>query len=209
LFPAAVPLRWLVRRRKNPQDRRPGEPDLRHSIFLCGVQSMATDPNPSLTPKASSDSSVPAEVEQALSSGLADCSLRELLGLLLSSVGQAERQAFLERARDDHALEVRAIPAEVQVPRTLSGEFRPASLTPPYQRGYPAEAQALLLGLLASARSVNAAKQALEKLGLSRSQQELERVAANLIEELELRNTRPIDPDLLAVFLDGKYIEFR
>jgi hypothetical protein len=34
----------------------------------------------------------------------------------------------------------------------------------------------LLLGLLASARSVNAAKQALEKLGLSRSQQELERV---------------------------------
>ncbi len=177
---------------------------------------MATDPNPSLTPKASPDSSVPAEVEQALSSGLADCSLRELLGLLLSSVGQAERQAFLERARDDHAngfydrsLEVGAIPVEIQVPRTRSGEFRPASLPPPYQRGYPAEAQALLLGLLASARSVNAAKQALEKLGLSRSQQELERVAANLIEELELRNTRPIDPDLLAVFLDGKYIEFR
>ena len=53
--------------------------------------------------------------------------------------------------------------------RTRSGEFRPASLPPPYQRGYPAETQALLLGLLASARSINAAKQALEKLGLSRS----------------------------------------
>ncbi len=61
---------------------------------------MATDPNPSLTPKASPDSSLPAEVEQALSSGLADCSLRELLGLLLSSVAQAERQAFLENQRE-------------------------------------------------------------------------------------------------------------
>jgi transposase-like protein len=45
--------------------------------------------------------------------------------------------------------------------------------------------------------------------GLARSQQELERVATGLVEELELRHTRPIDPDLLAVFLDGKYVEFR
>ena len=177
---------------------------------------MATDLKPSLTPKASPDSSLPSEVEQVLTSGLGDCSLRELLSLMLSSVGQAERQAFLERTRNDHAngfydrsLQVGAIPVEVQVPRTRSGEFRPASLPPPYHRGYPAETQALLLGLLASARSINAAKQALEKLGLSRSQQELERVATGLIEELELRNSRPIDPDLLAVFLDGKYIEFR
>ena len=34
-------------------------------------------------------------------------------------------------------------------------------------------------------------------------------MATGLIEELELRNTRPVDPDLLAVFLDGKYVEFR
>jgi putative transposase len=34
-------------------------------------------------------------------------------------------------------------------------------------------------------------------------------VSLSLIEELDLRNSRPIDPDLLALFLDGKYIEFR
>jgi len=46
-------------------------------------------------------------------------------------------------------------------------------------------------------------------MGLSSSQQELEAVATGLIEELDLRNSRPLDPDLLALFLDGKYVEFR
>ena len=31
----------------------------------------------------------------------------------------------------------------------------------------------------------------------------------NFIDELELRNTRPLDPDLLALFLDAKYVEVR
>lgn len=44
-------------------------------------------------------------------------------------------------------------------------------------------------------------------MGLSRSEQELELVAIGLIEELELRNNRPIHPDMLALFVDGKYIE--
>src|SRR5581483_1577083 len=92
---------------RSAQKKSPGSPPWGTGSapfnFSLRSQSMATDPNPSLTPKASPDSSVPAEVEQALSSGLADCSLRELLGLLLSSVGQAERQAFLERTRHDRA----------------------------------------------------------------------------------------------------------
>ena len=46
-------------------------------------------------------------------------------------------------------------------------------------------------------------------MGLSRSEQDLERVAVGLIDELELRNSRPIHPDMLALFLDGKYIELR
>ncbi len=46
-------------------------------------------------------------------------------------------------------------------------------------------------------------------MGISCSQQELDRVATDLMEELELRNSRPLDPDLLALFLDGKYVEFR
>src|SRR5205085_1808764 len=46
-------------------------------------------------------------------------------------------------------------------------------------------------------------------MGLSHSEQDLERVATGMIEELELRNSRPLDPDMLAVFVDGKYVELR
>ena len=151
-----------------------------------------------------------------LESNLADFSLRELLSMLLSSVGLAERKAYLEHVVQDkpngfydRSLQLGTIPLDVRVPRTRTGEFRPATLPPLYQRGYSEETQALLLSLLASARSLSAVKDALQKMGLSSSQQELERVTTDLVEELDLRNSRPLDPDLLAVFLDGKYIEFR
>jgi hypothetical protein len=78
--------------------------------------------------------------------------------------------------------------------------------SPPYLPGDPEETQALLLGWLASACSLNAAKEALQKMGLSGSPQELDRAAIGLVEEPDLRNSRPIDPHLLAVFLDGQYI---
>ena len=176
---------------------------------------MTTDPNKSLAP----DSVPPLEkntLRQILDSDLADFSLRELLGMLLSSVGLAERKAYLQRMIHDQpngfydrSVEVGAIPLELRVPRTRSGDFRPATLPPLYQRGYSQETQPLLLSLLASGRSLNAVKDALQKMGLSSSPQELDRVATGLIEELELRNSRPLDSDLLALFLDGKYVEFR
>jgi transposase-like protein len=159
---------------------------------------------------------LPAEVEQALASGLGNYTLRELLGWMLSSVGVAERQAYLERMGEDKAngfyqrgVQMGSLPVEIRVPRTRTGTFRPASLPAPYERGYREEVQNLLLGLLSSSRSLNSAKDALQKMGLSRSQQDLEIVAANFIEELELRNSRPLPCDLLVLFLDGKYVEFR
>ena len=146
-----------------------------------------------------------------LDSDLAHLSLRELLGMLRSSVGRAERKAYLERVVHDkpngfydRSLAVGAIPLDLRVPRTRTGDFRPATLPPLYQRGYSEETQSLWLSLLASGRSLNAVKDALQKMGLSCSQPELDRVATHLIEELELRNSRPLDPDLLALFLDGK-----
>ena len=176
---------------------------------------MTTDPKPSVAPTSPSQP-LPVEIRQFLASGLGDFSLRELLSWLLSSVGLAERQDYLERMGQDkpngfyeRSLQLGTIPVEVRLPRTRTGDFRPASLPAPYQRGYSEEIQSLLLGLLASSRSLNAARDALQKMGLSSSQQDLDQVAASLIEELELRNSRPLDPDLLALFLDGKYIEFR
>jgi len=176
---------------------------------------MATDPKKSLTP-ASLSELAKSDVDRLLQTGLADFSLRELLGLLISSTGAAERNVYLEKTSNDtpngfydRSLQVGTIPVEVRVPRTRSGEFRPASLPSPYRRGYSEEVQSLLLGLLGSSRSIHAAKDALQKMGLSSSEQDLERVATGLIEELELRNSRPLDPDLLALFVDGKYVELR
>jgi hypothetical protein len=41
-------------------------------------------------------------------------------------------------------------------------------------------------------------------MGLSSSEEELDQVAAGFVEELQLRNSRSIDPDMLAVFVDGQ-----
>ena len=106
-------------------------------------------------------------------------------------------------------MNVGSVPVDIRVPRTRSGQFRPNSLPPPYERGYSDELQSLLLGVLCSARSVNAAKTALRKMGVNSSSEELDTVASGFIEELELVNSRPIDPDLLAIFLDGKYVEVK
>jgi transposase-like protein len=134
----------------------------------------------------------------------------------LSNLGEVERRQYLQRTPEDkgngaysRALTLGSLPLSVRVPRTRSGEFRPRSLPPPYERGYAEETQSLLTGLLASSRSVNAAKAALQSLGLSCPETELDQVAQGLIEELDLKNTRPIDPDMLALFIDGKYVELR
>jgi len=176
---------------------------------------MATDPKKSLAPVSISEITK-SDVDQLLQTGVADFSLRELLGLLISSAGAAERSVYLEKEPTDkpngfydRSLQLGTIPVDVRVPRTRTGEFRPASLPSRYRRGYSEEVQSLLLGLLGSSRSIHAAKDALQKMGLSSSEQDLERVATGMIEELELRNSRPLDPDMLAVFVDGKYVELR
>jgi len=176
---------------------------------------MATDPKKSVAPTVIS-ANAKTDVDRLLQTGLADFSLRELLGMLISSAGAAERNVYLQDTPTDkpngfydRALQVGSIPVDIRVPRTRNGDFRPVSLPAPYRRGYSEEVQSLLLGLLGSSRSINSAKDALQKMGLARSEDDLERVAVSLIEELELRNSRPIHPDMLALFVDGKYIELR
>ena len=176
---------------------------------------MSTGSDKSLPP-SSPQSLEKSEIEKLLQSGLGDFSVRELLGALLSCLIHAERGAYLQDAPQDKAngyyprsLLVGSVPLELDVPRTRSGQFRPPSLPARYQRGYSEETQSLLLGLLSSSRSLSAARDALHKMGLSHSEPELEKVATGFMEELELRNTRPLDPDLLALFFDGKYVEVR
>src|SRR5262249_5436470 len=132
---------------------------------------MATDPKKSVTP-TTIPTVVKTDVERLLQMGLGDFSLRELLGMLISSAGAAERKIYFEdRTTDksngcyDRSLQVGSVPIDVRVPRTRNGDFRPTSLPAPYRRGYSEEVQSLLLGLLASSRSINAAKDALQKMG--------------------------------------------
>ena len=176
---------------------------------------MSTGSDKSLPP-SSPRSVEKSEIEKLLQSGLGDFSVRELLGALLSCLIHAERGAYLQGAPQDKAngyyprsLLVGSVPVELDVPRTRSGQFRPPSLPARYQRGYSEETQSLLLGLLSSSRSLSAARDALHKMGLSNSEPDLEKVATGFMEELQLRNTRPLDPDLLALFFDGKYVEVR
>jgi putative transposase len=145
---------------------------------------MATGPNKSVTPSAIPDFAK-SDIDKVLQSGMADFTIRQLLGLLMSSTGAAERKVYLEDTLDDkpngfydRSLQLGTIPVDIRVPRTRSGDFRPA-------------------------------KGALRKMGLSSSEQDLERVATSLMDEMELRNSRPVHPDLVALFVDGKYIELR
>src|SRR5437867_712653 len=96
---------------------------------------MTTDPTKSLAPQPLPPAEKNALTEM-LDSDLAQLSLRELLGMLLSSVGLAERKAYLERVVHDkpngfydRSLEVGAIPLDLRVPRTRTGDFlRPACI---------------------------------------------------------------------------------
>ena len=54
---------------------------------------MATDPKKTL-PSSSIPSVAKTDVDRLLQTGLADFSLRELLGLLISSAGAAERNMY-------------------------------------------------------------------------------------------------------------------
>ena len=93
---------------------------------------MTTDPKKSLTPASVSDVAK-NDIDQLLQTGLADFSLRELLGLLISSTGAAERNVYLEKTSTDkpnwfydRALQLGSIPIDVRVPRTRTGEIRAA-----------------------------------------------------------------------------------
>ena len=60
---------------------------------------MTPDSNKSVTPLSLSESSK-IQMTELLESGLADFSLRDLLGVLLSGVGEGERKVYLQQARD-------------------------------------------------------------------------------------------------------------
>lgn len=162
---------------------------------------------------------VPPEVQQEIDRALRalpQVTVGSLLEALLNAGALAERRGFLDRHPGDKAngfyrrsLQLGAVPLRLDVPRTRSGEFRPGLLPPPYQRAFPEDRQRLLLGLLAGARSVEAARRTLTQLGLSASEADLDAVAGELLGEFELLNSCPLPADLLTLFVDAKLVDVR
>jgi hypothetical protein len=83
---------------------------------------MATDPKKTLPPSEIS-SLAKTDIDRLLQTGLADFSLRELLGLLVSSAGAAERNVYLQDTPADksngfydRSLQLGSIPIDIGFP---------------------------------------------------------------------------------------------
>ena len=167
-------------------------------------------------PASGQDAQLEQNLKDLLASDLASLTLGQLLGIALSGVSLGERRAHLRDHDSELAngffqrnVNVGSVAAPLRVPRTRSGDFRPQVLPPSYQRGYSESSQELILGLLASARSIDGVRRSLRQMGVSVPEADLQQVVDTLVEELDLLNTRPLDPDCLAVFMDAKHIEVR
>src|SRR5438270_7434628 len=84
---------------KNPREDIPWGKDPCPKSHLRRRESMTTDPANSLSPNP--EQSLPEQIADALAGGLGDCNLRELLGLVLNSLGQAERRKYLAHTPAD------------------------------------------------------------------------------------------------------------
>ncbi len=177
---------------------------------------MSSDPKSNLSQNSLSES-LDQEIDRLLAAGLENLQCSRAAGndALRRRASRTSPRSRRGRRRQ-RQWQLRALgacsarsPSTFECPRSRTGNLRPSSIPPPYERGYSDEVQALLLGVLSSARSINAAKTALKKMGLGSCSEDLDAVASGFVEELELVNSRPIDPDMLAIFLDGKYVEVK
>jgi putative transposase len=166
--------------------------------------------------KSHLDVQIQDEIRRAVEGGLANISMQKMLGSMLTMVAEAERSTYLRSHPQDKGngsyhrkLLVGSLPLSIGVPRTRGGDFRPQILPPLYSRGYSEETQSLLLGMLCAGKSINAVKIALRKMGLSVSTQDLEAISEEFVETFELHNSKPVDTDMIALFLDGKLVDIK
>jgi transposase-like protein len=155
------------------------------------------------------------EVQELVRGALPDKTAAMVVQLLIDWFHRREREFYLREHPDDVAnghyrrkkLNFGSVPLELNVPRTRSGQFKPSLLPGPYQRGYSEETRQLLLSVLASSRSLSAAKSSIRRLGIGVPEDEVEAVAADLIEDFHVINTGPLPTDCLALYLDGKEVD--
>ncbi len=140
----------------------------------------------------------------------------QFLGQALNILFESERNNFLRQSPTEKGnggyerqLNVGSMPLDVVVPRVRSGAFRPSLLPPKYVRGFSDEMQSMLTGLLASSRSLAAAKTALSRMGLPHSGKDLEAVAKEFVDIAKLKNSAALPADLIAIYADVKLVDVR
>jgi len=96
-------------------------------------------------------------------------------------------------------------PVNIRRPRTRDDDFYPEILEK-YQRNIPEDYSNLLTSILLGAKNFKSVHYTLKSLGLSYSVNEVNEIIEELYEEAKEFNLRPLHPDWLFLFADGKEV---
>ena len=127
---------------------------------------------------------------------------------------KAEREVHVEKTGDSkngfysRTLSVNTTPLELSIPRVRNTDFFP-SIIPKYSRVLPEEYQKLVENILISSKSIQSLKQTLSNLNLPYSPEEIERIVDILEKEFQELNSRELQPDWIAIFVDAKVIDVK
>jgi transposase-like protein len=142
--------------------------------------------------------------------------LTEILGAMISSLMEKERQLFLSQVNDSangyysRYLQIAIGKLNLIVPRvrTNSKEFRPFLLPPPYKR-VGRDYEELLAALLVNGYSQVNIQKALKLLDLPYSRDAVEELSTSIYQRLEDFRSMPLTADMLAVFIDAYHAKLR
>jgi transposase-like protein len=150
------------------------------------------------------------ESEKVKSETLLSTLLAEVLNLIMN----AEREIHVEKTGDSkngfyprHLL-AGTTPVEASIPRTRSSSFFP-SIIPKYSRVLREQYQKLVENILISSKSIQSLKQTLSNLNLPYSPEEIEKIVETLYNEFKELNSRELQSDWLAIFIDAKVIDVK
>ena len=153
------------------------------------------------------------QVLKELQANPGEFSSKKLLEATMNLIMQAERNLHLKNNPNDKGngylkrqLGTPCGKLDVAVPRDRDGDFRPEILPSPYQRDTRDRYQ-LLQSLLINSYSPNMIARTLHELDLSYSPDELKQLKEELHTEFEQWQSRELDHDIIALYIDVYHAE--
>ncbi len=187
---------------------------------------MTSTPDASKTQKTPSEQRFPPELVDHAADALMDLfqkekgqapSMTALLESVINRFMQKERELYLASVEDSangfysRSLQLAIGKLHLVVPRVRSSgseNFRPILLPPPYQRvGHDYEE--VLAAVLANGYSQSGIELALQKLNLPYSREKVEQLTGEIYQRLEDFRHLPLNPEMLAVFIDAYHASMR